>query len=73
MKVHQLNSYREISTQLRSIRRLILQLQDDCGDLSVSRDEPLAEKGGELSDWLSEVECRMQREQECFAKAALGE
>lgn len=51
---------RDCYTQLRSIRRLILQLSDDLGDLTVGRgDDALRAELGEMQDAITDAEHKM--------------
>lgn len=57
---------RDCHQQFRSIRRLLLQLQDDLGDLAANArgEATLRAELEALSDWVVEVETRAQAAQD---------
>lgn len=64
---------RDCHTQLRSIRRLILQLSDDLGDLTVGRgDDDLRAELGEMQDAITEAEHKMHGFQARLEKLSRG-
>lgn len=63
---------RDCYAQVRSIRRLMLQLADNLGDLSVAeaRDKPGESSMSAMSDALTDMEHRLHQMQDALRKAS---
>lgn len=60
------NYIRDCHQQIKTIRKLILTLSDDLGDLSINRDNPNSNYHTELCDKITEFECYLHKQQEAL-------